>query len=47
MCATVHRSIPNSQDCEDSMRLRLTRAKRKAAALMKGDGKDDQTRTLA
>ena len=31
----------------DSVRMRLTRAKRKAAALMKGDGSDDRARTLA
>ena len=31
----------------DSVRMRLTRAKRKAAALMKGDGKNDRARTLA
>ena len=31
----------------DSVRMRLTRAKRKAAALMKGDGHNDRTRTLA
>ena len=31
----------------DSVRMRLTRAKRKAAALMKGDGSHDRARTLA
>lgn len=31
----------------DSVRMRLTRAKRKAAALMKGDGRNDGARTLA
>lgn len=31
----------------DSVRMRLTRAKRKAAALMKGDGRNDRARTLA
>lgn len=31
----------------DSVRMGLTRAKRKAAALMKGDGNDDRARTLA